>query len=376
MLNATDWIIISLTGVAALAAWLLFKPRTRKAQQTLYHQLEQEKKDIDAMLITIKQSARDAEYLAEQLKSRVKVINEEDQKRTTQGEQADRLLERARESELELRHASSTLGERLEQIQRYWDEQLGDTVDSVKQIREQLHVGLLHVDDGIKRMRDQEKMAQDFTQKLIAHYQEQSQNQKDNSELSTKIHHNLEEMLTESKHVLDQIRTHQNNANTIFHDFSTEMNSMEMQASEHFSRIYQSTDEVREELNNGLEEARHHLETLRRREEQSNEISQRIRQQATKVENLNIEQLSKTIESTNKLCGDLQENVAHARQALTTFDDTMQQVGESLKYAEAVNQHVDPNTETNVKSIEKSEVDESDMEKKEGKQLFALRSYR
>lgn len=370
MLNATDWIILSITAVSALVAIQIFKPSTRrrvKSIKQIHQNVEQEKHEIDGYLSALKQSARDAEYLADQLKSRVKAINSEDQRRITQTENAERLLERARDSEAELRQASSALGERLNQIQGHWDEQLSDTIDSVKQVREQLQEGLTHVDDGLTRMRDQEHMAQEFTKKLIVHYQEQADSQQEHSKLSSAIQGNLEDMLTESKQVLEQIRGHQDNASLIFNNFSSEMNSMENQASEHFSRVYQSADDMREELKVGLDEARHHLETLRRREEQSNEISQRIRHQATKVEGLNIEHLSKTIESTNQLCGDLQENVQHAREALSSFDDTMHQIDESLKYAEAVNQQIEQEG--------KAESGESVVEdKKESKTLFALNS--
>jgi uncharacterized phage infection (PIP) family protein YhgE len=334
MVGYIDWIIILIALMAAIGALLLLYPQTtnRESQhvKVMRLQAEHDQRRIADVLEITHRGAQDTEQLVKQLKDQVEQTNRTYQASLARVEQAERIIERVTTAEHEMRDISSQLGDRLQHLQGYWDEQLGDSVESVKHIRSKLHEGLTHVDDSLGRLREQEKMAQGFTRKLIEHHQEQIQNQQENSRLSGEVHIRLEEMLKESSHLLEQMKRYQQDADNVFQKFNNEMEGMESQASDHFSTLFQSTDLARHEFNAGLEESRHHVETMRRREEQSSELSRRIQQQFEQVDHIRVERIAKTLDLTEQMSTDLHKGMESARDLLSSLELTVQGITTSL----------------------------------------------
>jgi hypothetical protein len=186
------------------------------------------------------------------------------------------------------------------------------------------------VDDSLVRLREQEKMAQGFTRRLIDHHHEQAHNQQENARLSAEVHNRLEAMLKESSHLLEQMQRYQQDADTVFLKFNTEMEGLETQASEHFSTLFQTTDLARHELASGLEESRKHVETMRRREEQSNDLSRRIHQQFEQIDHIRVERIAKTLDMTEQMSTDLHKGMENARDLLFSLEVAVQNVTASL----------------------------------------------
>jgi chromosome segregation ATPase len=229
-----------------------------------------------------------------------------------------------------MRDISTQLGDRLQHLQTYWDEQLTDSVSNVKLIRSKLSEGLGQVDDSLTRLREQEKMAQGFTRKLIEHHQEQAKSQQENTRLSSEVHHRLEEMLQESGHLLEQMKRYQQDADTVFQNFNTDMDGLESQAQQHFSSLFQTTDSARTELTAGLEESRGHLGNMRLREAQSDELSRRIGQQFEHLDHIRVERISKTLDLTEQMSSDLQKGAENARHLLSTLERAVRDVSSTL----------------------------------------------
>lgn len=78
---------------------------------------------------------QDAESLIKQLHQQLENSTQSIQTAQTQATQSEQILERVSKAEREMHDVSSQLGERLQHLQSYRDEQLGDSVESVKRIR-------------------------------------------------------------------------------------------------------------------------------------------------------------------------------------------------------------------------------------------------
>jgi hypothetical protein len=344
MLGYIDWIIILVALMAAIGAVLLLLPQTssKETQQlrVVRLQAETDRKRVAEVLEVTQHGVQDAESLLNKLKAQVEQTTRSYEASQARAEQAERIIERVTTAEQEIRDISSQLGDRLQHLQGYWDEQLGDSVESVKRIRSKLHEGLTQVDDSLLRLREQEKMAQGFTRRLIEHHHEQAQNQQENARLSAEVHNRLETMLKESSHLLEEMQRYQQDADSVFQKFNTEMEGLESQASEHFSTLFQTTDLARHELNSGLEESRKHVETMRRREEQSSDLSRRIHQQFEQIDHIRVERIAKTLDLTEQMSGDLHKGMENARDLLFSLELAVQNVTSSLetKLPQAQNQ--------------------------------------
>lgn len=374
MLGYIDWIIILIALMAAIGALFLLYPQTsnRDVQQMrdLRMQAERDQKRIADVLQVTEYGAKDAEGLVKQLKEQVADVNRGYQATQARAEQVERMVERVSAAEHEMRDISTQLGERLQHLQTYWDEQLGDSVETVKRIKGKLKEGLEDVDNSLVRLRDQEKMAQGFTRKLIEHHQEQVQNQQENSRLSAEVHGRLEEMLKESSHLLGQMKRYQNDADSIFRGFSTEMQELEAQANEQFTTLFQTSDQARAELSAGLEESRQHVSEMRLREAQSDELSRKIRQQFEMVDHIRVERISQTLDLTDQISSDLHKGVQNARQMLSTLSQAVFDVSATLSQdasapaPEAVNadQAVEKQAEPESEVVAKDDTDKELMD--------------
>lgn len=335
MLSYIDWIIILIALIAMAGALLLFYLPTgdRAAQNALRElrlQAERDRRRIADVLEITQHGAQDAEDLISKLKEQVNESSRHYQTSQARIEQAERIIERVAAAEHEMRNISSQLGERLQHLQTYWDEQLSDSVENVKRIKSKLKEGLESVDESLLRLRDQEKMAQGFTRKLVEHHQGQVLNQQENARLSAEVHRRLEDMLQESNHLLEQIKRYQADAENVFHSFTQDMAGMESQANEQFTTLFQTTDQARAELDAGMAESRQHLHEMRLREAQSDELSRRILQQFEQIDNLRIGRISQTLDLTDQISNDLYQGMQNARAMLSTLERAVRDVSSTL----------------------------------------------
>lgn len=334
MLGYIDWIIIMIALLAALGAVLLLLPQSsgQESQQLRIVRLQAEnnrKKVAEALEVT-QNGARDAEELLKKLKDQVEQASRTYEASQARAEQAERIIERVTAAENEIRDISTQLGERLQHLQGYWDGQLGDSIESVKKIRSKLHEGLTQVDESLIRLREQEKMAQGITRKLIEHQQDFSFNQQENVRLSAEVHSRLEEMLKESAQLMEKMARYQQDADNIFQKFTADMEGLEEQANDQFRTLFQTTDLARHELASGMEESRKHLETMRRREEQSNELSKRIAQHFDQIDHIRVERIAKTLDLTEQMSSDIHKGMENARDLLASLEIAVQNVTRSL----------------------------------------------
>lgn len=350
MVNLIDVVIIALALMAALGALLLLRPQVHQQDAHDVRKIrlgaEMDQQRIAEILNTIQHGAQDADYLTSQLKSRVEEINRESQTSRTLAGEAERTINRVKEAESELRGISTQLGERIQYVQTYWDGQLTDTVEAVRNVHTKLTQGLSQVDDGLGRLREQEKMAQGFTQKLIENQKMQFAAQQENARLATDINTQLESMLRESGKTLFSMQEQQKQANSLFAHFTDELQELEHQAQEYFTTTFQTTDVARQELIQGLDETREKMAKLREQDEQGNLMGQRIRQQFEKVDKLQVDRLAKAVDLTDEMCVDLQTGLENARNLLKLLEEKTQQVLKEVD-AEATNEQASSEAKRN-----------------------------
>lgn len=330
MVNLIDVVIIALSLMAFLGAFILLRPKPYQQDAhdmrkiRLGAELDQQR--IAEILNTIQHGAQDADYLNAQLKTRVEAINHEGHASRRLLEEAERTIQRVKEAESELRSISTQLGERIQYVQTYWDGQLTDTVEAVRNVHTKLTQGLSQVDEGLSRLREQEKMAQGFTQKLIENQKMQFAAQQENARLASDINVQLESMLRESNKTLRSMQEQQQQANSLFTQFTTEIQDLEQQAQEYFTQTFQTADAARQELMLGLAETREKMAKLREQDEQGSVMGQRIRQQFEKVDKLQVDRLAKAVDLTDEMCVDLQTGLENARNLLKLLEEKTQQV--------------------------------------------------
>jgi hypothetical protein len=370
MLGYIDWIIILIALLAAGGALLLLYPQSNQQDKdSLYDlrkQAEINQKRIQDVLESTQSGAKDAENLVQQLRQHVNKAGEVYQSSQVKASEAEAILERVSIAEKEMRDISTQLGERLAHLQGYWDEQLGDSVSSVRKIRSQLKESLGQVDDSLTRLHEQERMAQGFTRKLLDYHQEQARSQQDNSRLSKQVHERLEDMLVESTHLLDRMKRYQQDADAIFARFSDDMASMEGQAGDALKNWVDSSDSARKELQASLDETQQHLGTMRLREAQSDELERKIRQHFEEVEKINVAQLSKNLDLTDQMSDHLHKGVEQARNVLSTLQQAVQGVTANLterlpvEAANAPLTKAEPESEAEVEELKHTELVSAD----------------
>ncbi|HPQ94351.1 MAG: hypothetical protein KDI44_09795 [Thiothrix sp.] len=330
MISILDVLIIAIALIALQAAVLLLRPQAGQRERYLLSkyraEAEQERKQLAQIIETIQHGAQDANYLGEQLKTRFEQINKDCETSKNRADDAGQVIQHAREAERELRDISSQLADRIQHVQNYWDQQLQDTVDTVRTVKQKLQTGLSQVDDGILRLREQERLAQGLTRKLLEHQKSQLSAQEEHARLSAEVQTQLETMLQESTLAMSRLREQQETSEQRFSRHSEEMETLEQQAQEQFTSLFQTTDMARQELEANLEESRRIVGNLRENSEQGQDMTSKVREQFAQVENLKVDRLTQTVSLTDEMCADLQEGLENARTLLKTLENKTAQV--------------------------------------------------
>lgn len=357
MVNLIDVVIIAIALIAALGALALLRPQVdhRDAYRIrkLRNKAEQDQKTIAKVLTSLQHGTEDAEQLTKQLKSRIEQVNKDNQASHAQSKAVADAAKIAKEAETELRTLSGQLEERVQSVQTHWDGQLNETTETIKQLQGKLTRGLTQMDEGLLRLREQEKMAQGFTQKLLTQQQEHSSTQKENAQLLTDTQSELADTLRESSLSLTVIREQQKKSDELLNQYTNTVLDLEQRAQEQFTETFQSIDVANQELNDSLKQARENTHKINEYEQQSNTMSTRVREQFEHVDHLKVDRLSKTIDLTDEMCVNLQQGLENARSLLATLETKTTEV------------------------LEASEKEAPSLPKEEGKprNLFSLRAY-
>lgn len=313
--------IFVLAIILAIVMFTLFSSTSleagkRRKLDEVTRDIKEQHKDVSDSLVSIKQNAEQSELMLSKLQQKFSVLDKLQGAAEVRGKDLEETAEKLYSYERDLRHSADSISNRLDHVQTYWDDQLEDTIDTVKRIKQSLSGGLVQVEDGVSRIKEQEGMAQDFTKKLIKTYEEQAEAQRENNRITNSVRENLEATLAESNQLLGHLQGMHQNAEDTFRSFSTQLESYEGQAYDQFEDLFANIDTARKELNAGLEESDSVLTQLREKEETSRELTDKVSDQIEQLEMDRVRILTSALDEASEMCDTLKKDMDDARHVL------------------------------------------------------------
>jgi len=282
----------------------------------------------------IKQIRIDAEESAEHITSATTSIREQEKETTkitqTIRSQANELSVKQKETEQytnkiidtskqveeqqkEIDSVSNKVSENMNKIQKYWDNQVNDTVDTISLFQHNLNENISIASEELNKISEQKNISSELMEDLLNKQHTQNTLIEDNSELSQKVSANLQQAYTESNKLLELLKQQQDKAELSLNEYSERLNTFEEQAYEQFDTSFQVADLARQELSANLEENRKHIETIRRQEEQSHGINNQIAKNLETLDYSKIKKISETLDTTQNMFDDIHNKVEETR---------------------------------------------------------------
>jgi DNA repair exonuclease SbcCD ATPase subunit len=313
--------IIVLAIILAIVMFTLFSSASleagkRRKLDEVTRDIKEQHQDVSDSIEAIKKNTEQSEQMISKLQQKFTVLDKLHGAAEVRGKDLEETAEKLYSYERDLRHSADSISNRLEHVQTYWDEQLGETVDTVKRIKQSLSGGLVQVEEGVSRIKEQEGMAQDFTKKLIKTYEEQAEAQRETNRITSSVRENLEATLAESNQLLGSLQGMHQNAEDTFRSFSTQLEGYESQAYDQFEDLFANIDTARKELNAGLEESDAVLTQLREKEQASREITDKVSNQIEQLEVDRVRILTNALDEASEMCDTLKRDMDDARHVL------------------------------------------------------------
>lgn len=319
VLESTAIVVIAIT--LAIILFTLFSSTSLEANKR--RKLNEITADVQHKHHTVSDSIQQihlhtekAEQLINKLQQKFDVLDKLQNSAETRGSDLEETAEKLYAYERDLRRSAENISSRLDQVQNYWDDQLEETVETVKRIKQSLSGGLTQVEDGVGRIREQENMAQNFTRKLVKTYEEQAEIQRENNRITNVVRENLEETLNESNQLLDRLQNLHKNADETFQTFSTRVDQYEGRAFEQFESLFSNIETARKEADENLKTSHAIVTELKTRQTDTEHLHEKIDQQLEQLEVDRVRILTETLDDTSKMCHTLKKDMDDARHVL------------------------------------------------------------
>ncbi|KAG1707560.1 hypothetical protein GQR58_003232 [Nymphon striatum] len=331
-------LIISLL-VLFLGRWAARKDK--QIIQLIRQEAQQEREHITAAATTVREQEKETTEIVRNIREQATDINSRQEKISHQETDIETSVEKVKVNQEELEQVTHNVGERMTEIQSYWDEQLHDTVSAIQQVQDGLNNNLKKVDEGLDKMQRQKDMSEQLMQDFLKRHNEQNTVLENNSKISDKVSESLEETLKESTHLLQTLKKQQKDADQALSHFNEELSGYEEQAYEQFDSSFQVADIARQELSANIEESRKHLESMRRYEEQSHSINAQTQKHLETLDFTKIVKLSHTLNSTQDMFTDLRDSVEEAQSMLDELKDIETDVKETASSVQKKVERID-----------------------------------
>jgi len=319
VLESTAIVVIAIT--LAIILFTLFSSTSLEANKR--RKLNEITADVQHKHHTVSDSIQQihlhtekAEQLINKLQQKFDVLDKLQNSAETRGSDLEETAEKLYAYERDLRRSAENISSRLDQVQNYWDDQLEETVETVKRIKQSLSGGLTQVEDGVGRIREQENMAQNFTRKLVKTYEEQAEIQRENNRITNVVRENLEETLNESNQLLDRLQNLHKNADETFQTFSTRIDQYEGRAFEQFESLFSNIETARKEADENLKTSHAIVTELKTRQTDTEHLHEKIDHQLEQLEVDRVRILTETLDDTSKMCHTLKKDMDDARHVL------------------------------------------------------------
>ncbi|WP_020396884.1 hypothetical protein [Thiolinea disciformis] len=343
MFNLTDVLIISLALGAALTAVLLLRPQSREPLDTkriykLRLDAEANQQRMGKILETMEGSAKDASQVTEKLREQLAKTQEDSKIVAAKAQITDKTLEQAQQTEQSLRQKTFKLSSQLQEINSTWDNKLSQTVETVQTVQHKLELGIANADANLNRLHEQEKMAQEFTQRLLNYQKNHLSTQQENLRVAEDMTSKLEALLKDAGGTLQTMQQQRQNSDELFQQFCSVLENMQQQVQNQFTQVAEKLDNAQREADQRLEEIRVGADTFQKREQDAIAMAEQIQQQFKAVDALKVDRLIHTVELTDEMCVDLQSGLENAHKLLKLLESKTQQVINEVEHAEDTQQ--------------------------------------
>lgn len=293
--------------------------KQNKAIKRIREELSKDKDIVDDCVEDIKTDAIEVRELLNNLKNKTSSISTKQHQAWVQVEEIEQMTEEAVDNSSELKQTSENFNQRMTQILNYWDTQLGEASNIVQRVQQTLTQGLNDLESGFQELYEYEQKSRHLSQKVLTEYESQTEVLQENNKVSDHLRESLHRAFTESKHLLEQLNTYRQAADQSLQEFSSELGNFESQAYEEFDGVFQAADIARKELHANVDESRLHVENLRRYESEGRDLKTRSSKYLTNLDTASIKDFANTLESTQQMFSNLQNDVQDAQYAIDSL---------------------------------------------------------
>jgi len=329
-------VIAIISSALIISALVLFLgkwagQREQKAIKIIRQNAEIDKNEIASAISTIRGHEKETTELVGDINDLAKKFS---QKRKEVEIQARSIFETSKKIQMQeqaLIQTTNTISLRMNKIQSYWDSQLNSTISTIQEVQANLDKSLNQVDEDLGTMQHQKKLSQELLQDFLGKHKEQSELINNNFDISEKVGLTLEETLQESTLLVSLLKQHQNNAERSLSKFTEDLTGLEEQAYEQFDSSFQVADLARQELTANIDESRTHIKSMRRHEEQSQQLNRQTQKNLEVLDYSKIMKISKTLDSTQDMFTDIHRRVEDTKKLLDELKDIETDVKEATK---------------------------------------------
>ncbi len=247
-----------------------------------------------------------------------------------------------KEHEKEINDVATHVSDNMGKIQKYWDNQVNETVDTISLFQHQLSENINIANEDLEKIKQQKGLSDELLQEFLSKHNQQNSLIDDTSEISAKVTANLELAYKESNKLLDLLKKQQEQAELSLNEYSERLNNFEEQAYEQFDTSFQVADLARQELTANLDENRKHIETMRRQEELSHGLNTQIAKNLETLDYSKIVKISQSLDTTQNMFDEIHHKVDDTRMMLEELKQIEEEIKQTASNVESVakNQNV------------------------------------
>ena len=330
--------LIIVVLVTFLGRWLA--GREKKLIKQLRIEAEENTDHITSAATTIREQEKETTKITQNMRSQASEISTQKQETEKYSKEVFNTSKQVKEHEEVINTATNHVTEHMSKIQKYWDTQVEETVDTISLFQHNLSQNINIASEGLEQINQQKAVSEELMHEVLNRHNEQNTTIKNNSEISNKVSSNLKQAYEESNKLLNLLKKQQDQAELSLKEYSERLNNFEEQAYEQFDTSFQVADLARQELSANLNENRTHIETMRRQEEQSHGINNQIAKNLEALDYSKIVKISETLDNTQ----DMFEEIHHKVEETRVMLEDLKQIEEDIKQ-----------TASNVESVAKSQ---------------------
>ncbi len=262
-----ELIALGLVAAALLAVTISILTRFKSGKRehkkllSLRRSAEKDKQAVDETFAEIGS-------MGQQIKNNAKEADMHLDRAVKKVREAEQHAETVANIEVEMKQVVDGTTERMAHIQEHWEFLLKETTESMDAININLKEGMAQTAKNNEQTVKSNEQALAALNSLSPIAAQGGTNTNESEQVETPINAEIQETLDltlkESKELLTQIRTYQQQAKTAFSSFTSTLSGFESQAHEQFDEVFNTADVARQELNANLDESREYMKIFRK----------------------------------------------------------------------------------------------------------------